>query len=63
MELALQTGDKVSWKIGLENSTLMTGVVMEDLKNGYVDIISHTKNGYPFVLDLVVNKTILTLIY
>jgi hypothetical protein len=41
----LRTGDKVTWESGSKSNRFMTGVVLEDLGNGLVDIISHSNNG------------------
>ena len=41
----LRTGDKVTWQSGSKSNRFMTGVVLEDLDNGLVDIISHSNNG------------------
>ena len=60
-QLNLRTGDKVEWSVGLLGSTLMVGVVLEDLNNGLVEIISHTKNGQPCSLIIFVEKVKLKL--
>jgi len=62
-EVLLQTGDKVSWSTGKFNLDKMTGVVLEDLGDGNVNLISHTLNGNPCVLDMSVEKKKLALIY
>jgi len=62
-DVELRTGDKVKWNIGMGSQILMTGVVMEDLGNGVVDIITHSKNDVPFNMDLKVSKSKLTLIF
>lgn len=62
-DILLRTGDKVEWRTGMGNQMLLTGVVYEDLDNGLVDIRSHTKNGVPFIMDLEVLKSKLTLIF
>lgn len=62
-ELLLQTGDMVAWSTGKFNKDKMTGVVLEDLGDGYVDIVSHTLNGKPCVLEMNIEKIKLTLTY
>ena len=62
-DVELRTGDKVKWNIGMGSQILMTGVVMEDLGNGVVDIITHSKNDVPFNMDLKVSKDKLKLIF
>ena len=63
MEVLLQTGDTVAWSTGKFNMDKMTGVVLEDLKDGSVDIITHTLNGKPCVLEMNIEKSKLTLTY
>ena len=60
--MKLRTGDKVEWKVGIGKKILMQGVVMEEKENGDVDIITHTKDHRPFVVDLLVKRCMLTLI-
>lgn len=62
-EVLLQIGDKVSWSTGKFNMDKMTGVVLEDLGDGSVDLVSHTLNGNPCILDMNVEKRKLSLTY
>ncbi len=62
-KISLRTGDKVQWQVGLNNSTKMVGVVLEDLNDGNVNIFSHTKNGSACVLEMTVERSKLTLVY
>tara|TARA_B100000780_G_C20805638_1_gene320015 strand:+ start:162 stop:359 length:198 start_codon:yes stop_codon:yes gene_type:complete len=62
-ELLLQTGDKVSWSTGMFNKDKMIGVVLEDLEDGSVDIVSHTLNGKTCVLSTNVQKSKLSLTF
>lgn len=57
----LQTGDKVTWESGSKSNRFMTGVVLEDLDNGLVDIISHSNNGLVCTQIMQVEKTKLKL--
>ena len=59
----LRTGDVVAWSTGKFNNDKMTGVVLEDLDDGSVDIITHTLNGKPCVLEMNIEKSKLTLTY
>jgi hypothetical protein len=61
--LDLRTGDRVEWSAGKFNMDKMTGVVLEDLGDGSVDLVSHTLNRKPWVLGMNVEKRKLTLIY
>jgi hypothetical protein len=62
-ELLLRTGDKVAWSTGKFNMDKMNGVVLEDLKDGTVDLVSHTLNEKPCILEMNVEKRKLTLTY
>ena len=62
-EVLLQTGDKVSWACGMFNKDKMVGVVLEDLEDGSVDIVSHTLNGKTCVLSINVQKSKLSLTF
>lgn len=54
--LDLITGDRVEWSTGKFNMDKMTGVVLEDLGDGIVDLVSHTLNDKPCVLGISVEK-------
>lgn len=62
-EVLLQTGDMVAWSTGKFNMDKMTGVVLEDLGDGSVDLVSHTLNDKPCILDMNVEKSKLSLTY
>lgn len=62
-EVLLQTGDKVQWCTGKVGGDVMTGVVLSDLGDGSVDIITHTLNGKPCVLEMNIKKSKLSLTY
>ena len=62
-ELLLRTGDVVAWSTGKFNMDKMTGVVLEDLGDGTVDLVSHTLNEKPCILEMNVEKRKLTLTY
>ena len=62
-ELELRTGDVVAWSTGKFNMDKMNGVVLEDLGDGTVDLVSHTLNEKPCVLEMNVEKRKLTLTY
>lgn len=62
-EVLLQTGDMVAWSTGKFNMDKMTGVVLEDLGDGSVDVVSHTLNEKPCILTMNVEKRKLTLTY
>ena len=61
--LDLITGDRVEWSTGKFNMDKMTGVVLSDLEDGCVDLVSHTLNDKPCVLEMSVEKRKLKLIY
>ena len=61
--LDLRTGDRVGWSTGKFNMDKMTGVVLEDLGDGSVDLVSHTLNEKPCILEMNVEKRKLTLTY
>tara|TARA_R110002073_G_scaffold27337_1_gene88368 strand:+ start:4051 stop:4233 length:183 start_codon:yes stop_codon:yes gene_type:complete len=60
MNLDLQTGDKVTWKVGV---FIMVGAVLEDHGEGEVEVITHTRNGGQHNQTTFVNKSKLTLMY
>jgi len=62
-ELLLRTGDIVAWSTGKFNKDKMTGVILEDLGDGTVDLVSHTLNEKPCILSMNVEKRKLTLTY
>ena len=62
-EVLLQTGDMVAWSTGKFNMDKMTGVVLEDLGDGSVDVVSHTLNEKPCILTMNVEKRKLSLTY
>ncbi len=62
-EVLLQTGDMVAWSTGKFNMDRMTGVVLEDLEDGSVNLVSHTLNEKPCILEMNVEKKKLTLTY
>ena len=62
-EVLLQTGDMVAWSTGKFNMDRMTGVVLEDLGDGSVSLVSHTLNEKPCILEMSVEKRKLTLTY
>ena len=62
-EVALRTGDVVAWSTGKFNMDKMTGVVLQDLGDGSVDLVSHTLNEKPCILEMNVEKRKLTLTY
>jgi len=61
--MKLQIGDKVKWYTGIGSQMRLTGIVMEELENGTIDVFSHTKNEIPFHMDLNIERNKLTLIY
>ena len=61
--LDLRTGDRVEWSTGKFNMDKMTGVVLSDLEDGSVDLVSHTLNDKPCVLEMNIEKRKLKLIY
>ena len=58
----LRTGDLIRWNTGKFNLDTMVGAVLEDLGNGNVDLLSHTLNGKPCVLEMTVKKSKLKLL-
>ena len=62
-EALLRTGDVVAWSTGKFNMDKMTGVVLEDLGDGSVNLVSHTLNSKPCILEMNVEKRKLTLTY
>ncbi len=60
--LKLQTGDAVTWNIGLLKRQNLVGVVLEELENNLVSIVTRTKNGIPFNIDIEVDKSKLKLV-
>jgi len=62
-EVLLRTGDVVAWSTGKFNMDKMTGVVLEDLGDGSVDLVSHTLNDKPCILEMNIEKSKLTLTY
>jgi hypothetical protein len=53
LDLKLQTGDKVHWFV---NKIEVIGVVLEDLENGNVEIMTHSHHGSPSTLLTTVEK-------
>jgi hypothetical protein len=62
-DFALRTGDKVAWSTGKFNKDKMVGVVLEDLGDGSVDLVTHTLNGKTCILSMNIKKSKLTLTY
>jgi hypothetical protein len=59
--LKLRTGDKVTWKVGIDDCFIMVGVVLEELSDGTVDVICHTRNGLACTCSVIIDKSKLTL--
>jgi len=62
-EVLLQTGDKVQWCTGRIGGDVMVGVVLEDLGDGSVDLVTHTLNGKTCILSMNIKKSKLSLTY
>ena len=61
-DLKLRTGDKVSWTIGILKNIDMVGCVLEEKDDGTVEVLSHTNNGSPCTLIVMISRKKLTLI-
>ena len=50
----LLEGDKVFWNVGMGGEILMTGIVIQILENSRALILTKSKNGDPFSMELKV---------
>lgn len=57
MNQILQIGEKVSWQI---NGFQLVGAVMQDLENGFVETLIHTRDGMPYIQKVNTQKELLT---